>query len=48
VKTIWTNDSGWFTGKTRAYKSGSWKVVFYGDKHTDGSTSRRDWVRVKH
>jgi len=48
VKTIWTNGSGGFYSKTRAFKSGSWKVVFNGDMHTNGSKSRSDWVRVKH
>ncbi|MBO3747892.1 hypothetical protein J5X84_17585 [Streptosporangiaceae bacterium NEAU-GS5] len=48
VKTIWTDGSGGFWSKTRAFKSGGWKVVFAGDKDVSGSSSRWDWVRVKH
>ncbi|MCT9929348.1 hypothetical protein N5079_03845 [Planotetraspora sp. A-T 1434] len=48
VKTTWTNGSGSFYTKSRAWKSGYWKVVFHGNDEADGSSSRWDWVRVKH
>ncbi|MEU8276093.1 hypothetical protein ACFYOK_22440 [Microbispora bryophytorum] len=47
VKTLWTNSTGKFWGKTTASASGYWKVVFAGNGETDRSTSRIDWVRVK-
>ncbi|WP_285781278.1 hypothetical protein [Microbispora sp. NBRC 16548] len=47
VKTLWTNSTGKFWGKTKASASGYWKVVFAGNGEADRSTSRSDWVRVK-
>ncbi|MEV0968179.1 hypothetical protein [Microtetraspora glauca] len=47
VKSTWTNGSGKFWTKTKASKSGYWKVVFAGNDEADGSSSARDWVRVK-
>ncbi|MFF3669272.1 hypothetical protein [Microtetraspora malaysiensis] len=47
VKSTWTNGSGKFWTKTKATKSGYWKVVFAGNDEADGSSSARDWVRVK-
>ncbi|WP_432864080.1 hypothetical protein [Microbispora rosea] len=47
VKTLWTNSTGRFWGKTTASASGYWKVVFAGNGEADRSTSRIDWVRVK-
>ncbi len=48
VKTLRTNVSGKFWGRTKATRSGSWKVVFPGDDEARRSSSRADWVRVKH
>ncbi|OPG08179.1 hypothetical protein [Microbispora sp. GKU 823] len=47
VKTLWTNSTGRFWGKTKASASGYWRVVFAGNGEADRSTSRSDWVRVK-
>ncbi|GLW96883.1 hypothetical protein [Microtetraspora sp. NBRC 16547] len=47
VKSTWTNGSGKFWTKTKATKSGYWKVVFAGNNKADGSSSAWDWVRVK-
>jgi hypothetical protein len=48
VKTIWTNGSGKIWAKTKAVKSGFWKIVFAGNDSAVGSSSRRDWVKVTH
>ena len=47
AKTLWTNSTGRFWGKTTASASGYWRVVFGGNGEADGSKSRIDWVRVK-
>ncbi|WP_067175587.1 hypothetical protein [Microtetraspora niveoalba] len=47
VKSTWTNGSGKFWTKTKATRSGYWKVVFAGNDEADGSSSARDWVRVR-
>lgn len=47
VKTLTTNGSGKFWAKSKATRSGSWKVVFAGDDDAHRSSSRSDWVRVK-
>ncbi|MGW0804894.1 hypothetical protein [Nonomuraea sp. NPDC002799] len=43
AKTKW---SGKFTAKTRAYKSGTFKAVYGGDRELEGASSRTDYVRV--
>lgn len=47
VKTIWTNDDGTFWSKTKAKRSGWWKVVYSGNDEAAGSASASDFVRVK-
>ncbi|MGI5269490.1 hypothetical protein ACQEUU_10090 [Nonomuraea sp. CA-218870] len=41
-----TDRWGKFYAKERAYKSGSYKAVFKGDRKLDDATSRSDYVRV--
>lgn len=48
VKTTSSGDSGRLYTKVKAWNSGYWKFVFGGDEDTYGSTSRKDYVRVKH
>ena len=46
VRTTSSGDSGRLFTKARAWRSGDWKLVFSGDDDTNGSESRRDFVRV--
>ncbi|NUR86710.1 MAG: hypothetical protein HOY71_21710, partial [Nonomuraea sp.] len=48
VKTVKSTGSGKIYTKVKAYKSGTWKMVFKGDSDFYGDTSRKDYVRVKH
>lgn len=48
VKTVATNGSGSFWTKVKDWNSGYWKVHFKGDSEAKASTSRVDYVRVKH
>ncbi|MFC5820803.1 hypothetical protein [Nonomuraea harbinensis] len=41
-----TDRHGKFYAKDRAYRSGSYKAVFKGDRKLDDATSRTDYVRV--
>ncbi|MFI7698630.1 hypothetical protein [Nonomuraea sp. NPDC049480] len=47
VKAFWSRDSGWIFAKVKAWDSGHWRFVFGGDEDTYGSSSRKDYVRVK-
>ncbi|MFG1706699.1 hypothetical protein ACFLIM_26270 [Nonomuraea sp. M3C6] len=47
VKTTWSSDSGRLYTKVKGWNSGHWRFVFGGDEDTYGSTSRKDYVRVK-
>jgi hypothetical protein len=47
VKSFWSSDTGRLFTKVKAWNSGHWRFVFSGDEDTDGSTSRKDYVRVK-
>ncbi len=47
VKNAYTNDSGNFSIKVKARKSGYWKVLFSGNDEADGSSSRKKWVTVE-
>ncbi|WP_214319891.1 hypothetical protein [Nonomuraea sediminis] len=47
VKTVWSTGSGKIYTKAKAWKSGTWKMVFRGDADFYGDTSRLDYVRVK-
>ncbi|MET8861847.1 hypothetical protein ABZW11_02705 [Nonomuraea sp. NPDC004580] len=46
VATDRTSWGGKFYAKTRAYKSGSFRAVFSGDRRLEDTTSRSDYVRV--
>ncbi|NBE96454.1 MULTISPECIES: hypothetical protein [Nonomuraea] len=46
VDSAKTGRGGKFYGKTRAYRSGSFKAVYRGDRELQPSTSRTDYVRV--
>ncbi|MDP4508226.1 hypothetical protein [Nonomuraea turcica] len=47
VKSFWSSDSGRLYTKVKAWNSGHWRFVFGGDEDTYGSSSRKDYVRVK-
>jgi hypothetical protein len=47
VKSFWSSDSGGLFTKVKAWNSGHWRFVFGGDEDTYGSSSRKDYVRVK-
>lgn len=47
VKNAYTNDSGNFSIKVKARKSGYWKVLFGGNDEADGSSSKKKWVSVE-
>ncbi|WP_188187485.1 hypothetical protein [Nonomuraea sp. SYSU D8015] len=47
VKSFWSGDSGRLYTKVKAWNSGHWRFVFKGDEDTYGSSSRKDYVRVK-
>jgi len=47
VKTIWTDGDGGFWSRTKAKRSGWWKVVFAGNDEAAGSAGASDFVRVK-
>ncbi|MEO3790972.1 hypothetical protein ABGB14_12195 [Nonomuraea sp. B10E15] len=46
VDSARTGRDGKFYGKTRAYRSGSFKAVYRGDRELEPTTSRTDYVRV--
>jgi hypothetical protein len=46
VASDWTSRSGKFFAKTRAYKSGTFRAVYNGDRELEGAKSSTDYVRV--
>ncbi|MGW4800562.1 hypothetical protein ACWEPC_49905 [Nonomuraea sp. NPDC004297] len=46
VASDWTSRGGKFDARTKAYKSGTFRAVFNGDRELDGAKSRTDYVRV--